>query len=152
MFLELPPLSRVFGVYAYEASENTHNTRHEGNVVGSAVALDAQFATTLTIRLNNGVRVVRGAVEEVVDVSADHGCERHEAPIDSEAIGTECIDHQSGEDTKENSICETSQTRHSPQKIRIIYPNGGNLGKGKDGRRDGSTPESRVMQLFNDEI
>lgn len=149
--LELP-LHRMLVLDAPETRHNPQNARDKGDIVCSLVArqpfVAAPFPTWLDVR----VRIVDGAVEKIVDVSADDGGKRHEAPIDCESRRPKGIDDQSREDAKKHSIRKPAEAGDSPQKVRVLQTDGSQLSKHEYGRRNGHAPESRHAQSLDDQV
>lgn len=100
MFLQLSPLSYMLAVDTPETSEDTQYARCESDEVGRPVTREPQLASALTIWFNYRVGVIDCTVKEIEDVSADDRCQSHEAPVDGEAIGTECINDERRKDAE----------------------------------------------------
>ena len=114
MFFQFPHLPRMFAVDTPETGKYSQHTRGEGDVVCGAVARKSHLATALAVGLHYRVGVVDRTVEQIKHVTTDDGCESHEPPINSETIRPESVNDQHRENTKQDSICETRESRNSP--------------------------------------
>ena len=133
MLFQLTPLPYMLAVNTPETCEDAQYARCESNIVRRSVTLEPQLTSALTIRFHHRVRVIYSTIEEIVDVAAHDGCQGHETPVDSEAIGAESIDDKRRENAKQNTICKTGESGYSPQMMRVFNADGSDLSQSKNG-------------------
>lgn len=87
-----------------ESDDYTDDARHEGDAIGSAIALQALVASPFATGLKDAMVVENGAVNKVKDVGGEDGSKRHEAPVLAETMDAKRLGDDGGEDAKEKAV------------------------------------------------
>lgn len=96
--------------------------------------------------------VVDSAVQEVEDISTEHWGQGHDAPVLRKAANAERVCGQRGEDTEQEAVRDACEAGDDDERVRVGDGTAAELGESEDHSGDEQTPESRHVQLLDEDI
>src|SRR5215471_3297223 len=88
------------------------NCGKKGNPVCALVTCQPLPAIALTVGQNHGMSIEYKPVQKIEDITTDHGCHAHAAPVLRQARNAECVSHEGREDAEQEAVCKTGKARH----------------------------------------
>lgn len=140
------PLPLPLFIHSPNTRKNARQTRPQCDPIRSPVTLHAYLTAPLAIRLDHAIAIKHHAIEQIKHVAADHGRQRHEAPIHRKSSRPKCIHHEGRKHAKQDAVCEPREPGYEPQVRGGSYTNGGDLGESEDEGGESGTEEARQVQ------
>ena len=90
----------------------------------------------VTVVVDDRVAVVYFAVQNVVDVPCNDGCEGHSSPVLTQPADAEGMCDETGIHAEEEAVCQPCQAGDENEEMWIRDSSGEKVGDGEDGSGD----------------
>lgn len=135
-----------------KTDNNASHPREERRIVSRTVAAETIGTVTLPVRSNHRPFIVDGPVEQVEDIPAEDGSQRHGTEVLRQTADSERVRDERGEHAKEEPVGYARHARDENQRVRVGDGRAGKLGSCEHDGRYEQTPEPRDVQFLDQQV
>lgn len=137
---------------APHTNDDTSNPREKGHVVRGLVAGEPVRTISVSILVDNGVKIVNDSVKQVENITAKHRRESHHTEVLRKTINTESVSGQRRENAEEEAVGDSSESRDNGQLVWVHNRGARKLCERKNHRRQEQAPKSGHVKFLDKDI
>jgi hypothetical protein len=133
-----------------QSNQGSSDSRTKRYPIDTLIASQALCALTLTIRQNYGVSIVNDAVEQIENIPTEHRRQAHKSPVLGDASNAERVSHKRWVDAIQDAVCQTGESRHEDELMRVRDLGSSQLGHAEHGRGYKEAPEAGHVEFLDE--